>query len=160
MSFVNFLRSCKSRLAVAGSTKKVVVHMGNEANDLDSIACGLVGAFLTSHVDDTRCSVPLLPLARADLTRCTDSVCALKLAGIDDDVREHGLFLDELGAPQLAALQAAHRLELTLLDHNKLSTTMQPLAASVVRIIDHHKDEQCYNAKQRTVACLFCVLSG
>ena len=127
------------------NTRSTTVHcvLGNEAADLDSMASALIYAYYTAGGASAKPQssvVPLIDIARADFKLRTEAVYLFAEAGVDP---AQLLFADDL---DLDALHKAGALELTLIDHNKLSAARQQFSDCVTGIIDHHKDEGLFSS--------------
>jgi len=107
--------------------------MGNEAGDLDSLACAIAYAwYATRHLGQP--SVPLLRTPRGDLSLRAENLYALEFSDVDS---AHLLTSDELPSDSPPAIKYA------LLDHNALTGRFATdNDARVVAIVDHHEDEQ------------------
>jgi inorganic pyrophosphatase/exopolyphosphatase len=129
------------------SPVRVLAVLGNEAGDADSCVCAIGMARLLAHVappEDTRVIVPVLSVPRADFALQLDRLHLLRRAGLrgsgegvcwrPSDVA----FVDDV---DLAGLHAQGRLDLCLVDHNRLSDPLAGLAACVRLMVDHHVDE-------------------
>ena len=137
------------RLQEVGTVRLVV---GNEASDPDSCASAIAVARELAHAwpaaawPDT-VAAPVLAIPRADFKLQLDRVHLLRragLAGTGDGVDwspAHVTFIDEL---DWAALAKSGRLELFLVDHNKLPAALAAYGAHVREIVDHHEDEGEY----------------
>jgi len=124
--------------AVSAGVKPVQVVMGNEAGDLDSMACALVYAMLQAlRTNET--FFPVMNVPRNEMRLRKDNQECFRLAGIDESQL---ICIDEL---PLADLASKGRLALTIVDHNELSCRQEALAGSVIRIVDHHRDTGLYN---------------
>ena len=150
----SFLGACRVHLEAAlapGRTVRVRVALGNEGADLDSMVSALVYAAHRSAAGEDakgpQVMVPLINCARADFPLRTEAVELFKSLGLGP---ERLLFAEEADLRRLAA---EDRLEVTLLDHNRLSEATAFLKGTVVRILDHHRDEGCYSggAVQSTI---------
>jgi len=142
-NFVKFLQRSKSHC----NPSKIV--MGNESGDLDSTIAALVyGYFLsslsseTNEPDDIR--VPVLNYALNDFTLRPESVATLKQA---DVTPEYLTFIDQIN------LKSDTLVQVTLVDHNRLSSSQQFLAPLVTEVVDHHLDETAKlpNLKQSNI---------
>ena len=148
-----YARRCRAIAAAAASGgAPVTVVLGNEAADLDSMACALVVAYHAAvrandgDADSWGARVlPVLNAPRAELALRRDNLEALGAAGVRaDDL----VCADEL---DLAGLAVARKLALVLVDHNALSPRQDALAGAVAQIVDHHRDERLYRAAEREV---------
>jgi len=124
--------------AVSAGSKPVQVVMGNEAGDLDSMACAVVYARLEAlRTNET--FFPVMNVPRNEMRLRKDNQECFRLAGIDES---YLICIDELPILDLAS---KGRLALTMVDHNELSCRQAALAGSVIRIVDHHRDTGLYN---------------
>jgi len=133
-----------------GGSGKVKVVMGNEAGDIDSMGCAVVLAYFYAEVDGDF-TFPVINVPRDEMHLRKDNVEIFKVAGVSlDDL----IFIDEI---DLEGLAKAGRLELTIVDHNELSPRQDFLTASVVAIVDHHRDALLYKdtVKDERRFCLF-----
>ncbi|XP_078101035.1 exopolyphosphatase PRUNE1 [Sander vitreus] len=132
-----FLSSCRRALQVDQPGVRVHVVLGNEACDLDSMACSLAYAyFLSKRGESGMLAVPVLNIRQCELVLRSDSVFVLRQLSLSPDLL---LFRDQL---DLRALQRAGRLALTLVDHNVLPSSDSELEGAVVEVIDHHRLER------------------
>eukprot|EP00747_Dinoflagellata_sp_TGD_P120314 gnl/TRDRNA2_/TRDRNA2_173205_c1_seq8.p1 gnl/TRDRNA2_/TRDRNA2_173205_c1~~gnl/TRDRNA2_/TRDRNA2_173205_c1_seq8.p1 ORF type:complete len:362 (-),score=72.53 gnl/TRDRNA2_/TRDRNA2_173205_c1_seq8:450-1535(-) len=146
-----YLASAKKELENAkGGSGKVKVVMGNEAGDLDSMACALVLAFAYAESQDC-VWFPVINVPRDELRLRKDNVEVFKVGEVKE---EDLIFIDEIPLEDIAK---AGRLELTIVDHNELSPRQSYLTKSVTAIIDHHKDAMLYTdtVKEGARNCLF-----
>jgi len=150
------IRSLNAYLANLRTKQSLLVHvvLGNEAADLDSMASALMLAYFKSRVRQQkgRAYLPLINIPRAELALRRQALCLFDELGLNPE----GLFFrDEL---DLEALLAQGRLELTLVDHNRLTPSQEHLAPAVLGIVDHHRDEEQHrNAAERIVAPVGCA---
>jgi len=125
------------------------VVMGNEACDLDSVACAICYALFVHTTRGDKTCVPYLNIPREELPLRQEVLHVLSRAGIDPAVL---LFKDDLDLQRLVTAKsdadkhAKANLTLTLVDHNRLASTQEDLAPYVIGIIDHHADEKLYAA--------------
>lgn len=139
-----------SHRALRSTSANVLVVIGNQAADADSCVCAIGMARLlaeTASAEDTRVVVPVLAVERADFALQLDRLHLLRRAGLrgtgagvswrPSDVS----FVDEV---DLADLHAAGRLEICLVDHNRLCAPLAGLGDCVKTIVDHHQDEGAY----------------
>ncbi len=131
ISLQTYLVSAKENVANA----KLVV-LGNEAADLDSMASSIAYGYLCNMQGEQQV-LPVMPIPRADFILRTEAVYVFKEARINlDDV----VFFDEVDLGSLLRNGAG----LMLVDHNKLSPSLEKYSDHVVGILDHHKDEGLY----------------
>lgn len=137
----DFLYSARARLKSAMTQPAVrmpEVHivMGNESADLDSIVASIVRAYQLSLTNkDTGIYLPYINICREDLKLRKDVEYLLNQLNIST---EHLSFIDDPITPYV--IQERQRLNLHLVDHNKLNPKQSHLSGSVVSIIDHHID--------------------
>lgn len=120
------------------------IVMGNEAADLDSMASAVLYAWYLKLSKHDINIVPLINIPKADFKLRTEAVFLFNEAGVNIDSL---IFKDDV---DLKKLQAAGRLNLVLIDHNKLSADQSGLLDSVSEIIDHHADEKNYPDSAQT----------
>ncbi|XP_034251535.1 exopolyphosphatase PRUNE1 isoform X2 [Thrips palmi] len=107
-----------------------IIHiiLGNESCDLDSVVSALCLGLLM-HSQGTRSScIPVLNIPREEYALKTEVTYFLSKNGISEDLLT---FRDEV---DLAALHAAGRLRLTLVDHHALPERDRPLYASLASV--------------------------
>jgi len=119
--------------------KPVTVVLGNESADLDSIVSALTYAFLLhTKASSGSTVVPVVNIAREDFVLRTETVFIFKRLKLDPQ----GLvFIDDVN---LAELHAEQRLELVLVDHNRLGPQQAALEPAIIEILDHHDDQGAY----------------
>jgi inorganic pyrophosphatase/exopolyphosphatase len=141
-----FLRAGQAAATTPGT--KLYVVMGNEAADLDSIACAI--ALATSLDRDGVAAeanervIPLIAIPRDDFSLRADAAWLLRDLGVDVSSL---VFLDDLDVA--APPSGVEIAGLTLVDHNALSPRLAAsaaaaLASKTVLVIDHHDDEKKY----------------
>lgn len=133
------------------SMTTVRVVMGNEAGDLDSMACALVWAFYTYQPGQKVPVLPVLNVPREELRLRRDILEVFAVASLAIDEL---LFVEEVPLFELAN---ANKLELTLVDHNELSPRQSNLATAIRAIVDHHQDAALYQKTVRERNVLFPV---
>jgi exopolyphosphatase len=126
---------------LAGAKKKSaspdLVVMGNAAADLDSMVSAITYGYLRSFNETLTVVVPVMPIPRSDFDLRREAVYLFKLAGLDlADL----VFLDEIDLDGVLSAGAG----LILVDHNRLIPSMTDYGASVVGVLDHHRDEGLY----------------
>ncbi|SIQ62924.1 exopolyphosphatase [Alkalispirochaeta americana] len=136
-SFLQGLAKTKEKISSGRETLHCV--LGNEAADLDSMVSALVYSFYRSGPEETDLRIPVINIPRGDYKLRTEAVFLLRQAGIDPALLS---FIDEI---DLAGLHRAGRLELTLVDHNRLAGNQSDLADAVREIVDHHADEGLFS---------------
>jgi len=148
-----------------GDGMSIRVIMGNEAGDADSIVSALGLAYVLSREEEVASSakvlegdkemktmvVPVVSVPRADISLRRDVILLLDLAGVDvDDL----LYLDDdivtrhlLPPPAAVASSKTPPVTLTLVDHNRIRSSLSHLSSSVTYILDHHEDEGDHNIR-------------
>jgi exopolyphosphatase len=129
-----------------GRDQKLILVVGNEAGDLDSIVSSIGMAYLKSVVNKTPC-VPLIPFTREEFRLRRDAVYLFDLVGFvlcqTNESPKELVFVNELDEflKDSAGTKVNFPIELILTDHNK-RTIDHPLLenAKVIEIIDHHTD--------------------
>lgn len=120
------------------------IVIGNQAGDADSVISALVWAFLSSLLPE-KCSTTFIPVicgTRKDyLSSHPLEVMVLKKSGIDIASL---CFLEEV-EKKMNLLDKDGRLQLILVDHNKLAPDLHArFSNNVIQIVDHHADQCCY----------------
>lgn len=134
-----FVREAREAYVAARGDVHVVV--GNEACDLDSVACAVAYAYVESASSSSSSAmvVPIVSCAREDIYLRPDVVYALREVGVEiEDV----LCLDDVVDADVATPKS-----ICLVDHNALSARIFPRAwgGRVRRIIDHHEDARAHD---------------
>jgi len=145
--FASFLSSVPTTLAErteGNDGSSIDVVMGNEAGDADSIVAALGLGYVKSRQHGGAVAVPVVSVPRADVGLRRDVVLLLDLAGIpldgllclDDDVAQRLL-------PPTSddTAQSSPSTSLTLVDHNRIRSSLSHLSSRVAEIVDHHEDE-------------------
>lgn len=121
---------------------------GNQSSDMDSVVSAIAYSYFTHCRDASKQVIlPFVNITEADLSLRRDIQYALNNIGIQSK--------DLIFADDLKKLPADLRMQLILVDHNKLEGENETIMenqfhADVVAIIDHHKDEGLYlNASPR-----------
>lgn len=114
-----FLRQRQASWAAASA-----IVTGNEAADLDSLACALAYARLSTDA----AWVPVLQTRRADLRLRADNLLMLRHLGVDP---AHMCCVDDVHVQDGARV--------VLVDHNRATGPFT--TAAVVGVLDHHADE-------------------
>ena len=142
MSYVDFL-DCSSKLASdrlmqSNGNNSIQLVMGNEAGDADSIVSALSLAYVnTISSDDTNTlNIPLVSIPREDLPLRRDAVLLLDIAGINS---RDLVYMDDEIVNKLFAKTTASSI--TLVDHNRIRSSLFHLSERVSVILDHHEDE-------------------
>ncbi|KDN37221.1 DHH phosphoesterase, partial [Tilletiaria anomala UBC 951] len=114
--------------------------MGNEAGDLDSLACAIAFAYLShQRTPADRPWLPLVQTAQADFKLRLENQLALKACLIDE---QNVISLDDFTRWEEAERNEG-RVEAALVDHCKLSARWKG-NVDVKAVIDHHADETLY----------------
>lgn len=153
-SLADFLRECKYQVwALAGNKEELSplsLVIGNPAGDADSILSAITWAYVatttTASSSSTKSTIPILSIPRHDLmTQRPETLFLLNLAGVTPD--------DLVDLTDVHAARFGHA-HVTLVDHNRLDTTLQEsLDWTVTGVLDHHYDEGLYtNAALREIA--------
>jgi exopolyphosphatase len=110
--------------------------IGNESADLDSMASTLMYAFYLRCLqrDSAKVLIPLMNIPREDFALRRDVSYMFGQVGIDPGLL---IFRDEI---DLSDLHRRGRLQITLVDHNRLGRSQSALAGAVMEIVDHHQD--------------------
>lgn len=132
-----FLNSCRKNLIILDQLKQVYVVLGNEACDLDSTVSTLVTAYLFHKLNLAFGIIvfPVINVSREDLRLRTEVIYFLKKMNIPLDLL---ICKDEFN---FQTLYNDSKLSLILVDHNVLAPSDSFLETSVIRIIDHHLQE-------------------
>ncbi len=111
--------------------------LGNEAADLDSMASSLAYGYLLHQQHPDMVVLPVMSIPRADFKLRTEAVYLFQKAGVElADV----VFFDEIDFA--AAMESGANL--VLVDHNKLSPSLEQYNDNVTAVLDHHVDEGLY----------------
>ncbi|TPX70342.1 inorganic diphosphatase [Spizellomyces sp. 'palustris'] len=153
--FSSFLENAKATVKLP--KRSVTLVLGNEAADLDSVVSSLAYAFLR-HTNDVPPNtqtnrptyIPVVAIPRADFPLRTECTFALRDAFPTVDFQMALTFLDDINLDDLAETTD---LSLVLVDHNRLSPSLEKFAGHVTGVLDHHKDEGCnLEANPRMIA--------
>ena len=147
---------CDNDSTIAG--QKVQIIIGNEAGDADSIVSALVHGYVLSleegellktkktETEATTAYAALVGVPRADLALRRETTLLLDMAGVDLDQL---LCID--GPPSIVSLLApstdsdasagGKTLSISLVDHNRIRSSLRHLDTHVVEILGHHDDE-------------------
>ena len=142
-----FLRA--SRAALADPNASVALVMGNEAADLDSMACAVSFAYAAANGSGDGVGsvsfVAVIAVPREDFALRTDAAWLFRDVGVDVSAL---VFADEVDP---RALRDAGRLEgVTLVDHNRAAAAYESVADLVDVVVDHHEDEGKYPSTAST----------
>jgi len=121
-------------------SKRPFVHviLGNRAGDLDSIVSTVGFAYLQYCLEPEELYIPLANIKRSRLALRTEVAYLLKKRKIREDLL---IFREELN---LRTLHEKGMLKLILVDHNTLDPNDAYLGDSVVKVYDHHNNENKY----------------
>ena len=140
MSFPEFLES--SQISVSNRSKgpnddtsPIHLVLGNEAGDADSIISSLSLAYVNGRSSDFL-NVPLVSIQRSDLPLRRDVVYLLDMAGVSTDSL---LYIDDHTVNDI--LRDAAPTSMTLVDHNRIKSSLSFLSDNISEILDHHEDE-------------------
>ncbi|KAL7548121.1 hypothetical protein ACHAWF_011454, partial [Thalassiosira exigua] len=155
--FASYLSSVPSILGdsidVRNGSIRVVI--GNEAGDADSIISALGWAYVKTLEETARekdaaeggrhAVVPVVSVPRADLALRRDVLLLLDLAGIDAGVllcTDNDVVTQQLlPATTDNGEGSTPRTTVTLVDHNRIRSSLSHLSSLVSEIADHHEDE-------------------
>ena len=163
-NFISYLNTNDAARYAIDNDSKVHLIMGNEAGDADSIISALALSYIQQQqhlkIEDTeerKIVLPIISVPRADISLRRDVMLLLDLAGItnlddllyiDDDLVTLHLLLPTSTATSKATL--------TLVDHNRIKSSLSHLSSMVTEIVDHHEDEksheQVVDADKRSIA--------
>ncbi|KAJ6610469.1 exopolyphosphatase [Mycena sp. CBHHK59/15] len=143
-TLANFLLASKEKYlsdirATPAKGNEWTVVMGNEAGDLDSLACSIAYAWIQSEVQK-KPTIPLIQIDRDDLSLRAENLHSLKLAGINKPTEQL------LTTTDIQDIRPFPSNTFALVDHNRLgdSFSTESPGTTVVAVIDHHADEQLY----------------
>ena len=111
--------------------------MGNEAADLDSMASAIAYAYLLAATESDKTIVPVMPILRTDFKLRTEAVYVFDQAGINF---KNLIFMDDMDFETVVERVTG----LVLVDHNKLSGSLNQYGDKVAIILDHHRNENLY----------------
>lgn len=115
-------------------------HWFTRLQDMDSFASSILTAFFFHYMVAGQPVVPLINIPKSFLSLRADIVHVMTTLGID---RDWLLFVDDSCIENRKS--EGHDDKLFLVDHNKVTSTIDKLTGnSVVGIIDHHADEKLY----------------
>lgn len=148
-----FLRDTRTLLrdfrdSMTKQKKRLTLVLGNEAADLDSVACAVSLAYSLHLADDdeTRAYAPVVCVPREDFPLRADARWLLDHVGIDVDALT---FDGEISFETYArTTRDDDALRLVLVDHNAVasSSAYAAFADAVDAVVDHHDDEKKYPA--------------
>jgi len=140
--------------------RPVHVTIGNEAGDADSIVSALVHGHVLSleeRIEQRQegrslntLYAPVVGVPRYDLPLRRETTLLLKMAGVDLD---RVLCVDD--PPSIPSLlresdddgtsSTGGVTKISLLDHNRIRSSLQHLEGGIVEILDHHEDELAHS---------------
>jgi exopolyphosphatase len=150
-----FLRDARELVCASDSNAKkktpraerVTLVLGNEAADLDSVACAISLAYALHEANDdaSRAYVPVVCVPREDFSLRADARWLLESVGVDVDALTFG---GEIAFGDASGPIVDDRLRLVLVDHNALASASEyaSFASAVDAVVDHHDDEKKYPA--------------
>ena len=150
-----FLRDARELVRASDSNAKkktpraerVTLVLGNEAADLDSVACAISLAYALHEANDdaSRAYVPVVCVPREDFSLRADARWLLESVGVDVDALTFG---GEIAFGDASGPIVDDRLRLVLVDHNALASASEyaSFASAVDAVVDHHEDEKKYPA--------------
>jgi exopolyphosphatase len=144
LSFMDFLEHGYANASEGlkqSSDKSFQLTIGNEAGDADSIVSALSLAYVNNLCENTRnrINIPLISVPRADIPLRRDAVLLLDIAGVHTDEL---IYSDDELVNKLLADTADSSI--TLVDHNRIRSSLSHLSHKVSAILDHHEDEQSH----------------
>jgi len=124
-----------SRYALKSTGRPLTFVLGNEAGDLDSVACAIIyGCFLQELYGGKRSVIPVMNMGEQEMELRRDNMWVLKEIGVKPSSL---VYTDTFSLAEFSAKMGA---EIVLVDHNELSIFQESLSPKVVSIIDHHAD--------------------
>lgn len=120
-----------ARKSLLATKKPITWVLGNEAADLDSVACAIIYASHLAIIDETRTVIPVVNVPEDEHKLRKDNLWALRECGIDPSNLVYTDLLDKYNSDTS---------QVVLVDHNQLSVFQKSLGQKVTRIIDHHQD--------------------
>jgi exopolyphosphatase len=170
MSLFQFLRASQGTwkaLAAHSPLPKVNIVIGNEAGDADSMISAITYAYFRQASSAVGAGevevmhVPFISCKRADFNLRREASHLLDLAresecgaGADAALDSELLFLDDLDMHTVHTLARQSKLQISLVDHNKLTGQLamsSGLDECVCDIIDHHRDMNAHPVRDRFV---------
>ncbi|KAL3775091.1 hypothetical protein ACHAWO_000771 [Cyclotella atomus] len=145
LTFMDFLEHghaiASEGLKPISNEKSFQLTIGNEAGDADSIVSALSLAYVNNLCESARKSiiVPLVSVPRADIPLRRDAVLLLDMAGVHTDDL---IYSDDEIVSKLLADTADSSI--TLVDHNRIRSSLSHLSHKVSAILDHHEDEKSH----------------
>mmetsp|Transcript_42088 Transcript_42088/g.132621 ORF Transcript_42088/g.132621 Transcript_42088/m.132621 type:complete len:488 (-) Transcript_42088:82-1545(-) len=126
------------------TSQKLLLCMGNEAADLDSIVCAVAFALLcqvglVESLAPLRSSLclPVLNIPQQDFALRQDAELLFRELRVSPALLS---FMPDLSEEMLRQLLREGRLNVVLVDHNELKQEQKWLEPAVVGVIDHHED--------------------
>jgi inorganic pyrophosphatase/exopolyphosphatase len=171
MSLFQFLRASQGTwkaLAAHSPLPKVNIVIGNEAGDADSMISAITYAYFRQASSAVGAGevevmhVPFISCKRADFNLRREASHLLDLAresecgaGADAALDSELLFLDDLDMHTVHTLARQSKLQISLVDHNKLTGQLamsSGLDECVCDIIDHHRDMNAHPVRDRIMS--------
>lgn len=138
-SLNNYLRSLKGQWLNCN-----YVILGNEAADLDSMVAAVAYGYLLQFLHPKQVVLPLINIPRQEFVLRPEAIYLFALVGLGP---EDLIFSDDVDREELF-----RHTRIVLVDHNKLSPSLEDFSEQVCAILDHHRDEGLYgNADPRIV---------
>mmetsp|Transcript_30185 Transcript_30185/g.44898 ORF Transcript_30185/g.44898 Transcript_30185/m.44898 type:complete len:489 (-) Transcript_30185:100-1566(-) len=150
MTTKQFLQHYSSSSSPTPQKKRYNIIMGNEAGDADSIISSLAYSYVKSlddNDDETLIQQPIVCIPKDDLPLRRETTLLLDLCGIPYRRSDDLLFINDESIETLLSHghgdneEKNHILQLTLMDHNRIKSSLNHLSSNVVEIVDHHQDE-------------------
>lgn len=141
-SFVEFLESTQTNASerLKRNNTAIQLVMGNEAGDADSIVSALSLAHVTNlSRNSSSLHVPIVSIPRLDLPLRRDAVLLLDMAGISTNEL---IFVDD---EIVNGLLDSSDTAITLVDHNRIRSSLSHLSDKVSAILDHHEDVKSHD---------------
>ena len=160
LSFIDFLNNHSNNNVLAKQQKqKLILVMGNEAGDLDSIVSSICYSYylylvgnnlnltLTTSKEDNKANViiPLISFHRNDMILRRDVQLVLdKYCNISTKENNLHYISDEMVQNILSSSSSSsNNIQIVLMDHNQIQTSIKHMSNNVISIIDHHDDSIC-----------------
>ncbi|KAI8343585.1 hypothetical protein BC941DRAFT_509005 [Chlamydoabsidia padenii] len=145
MSINAFLDTIKQVLAEKLSETQIILVMGNDSADLDSIISALLIAYLNQKkvTSNTKLYVPLVKVPSCDLALRPEVTHVFRRAGIDASKL---IYIDQVNMAYWENSNNVVKPAILLVDHNRLTPPFSNFEhnCQVVSVIDHHVDEGAY----------------
>jgi exopolyphosphatase len=132
-SLNTFLAHAKSAVKTPKTAVPVLIVVGNESADLDSLSSSIVYAYLQSLKDKTKTVVPLTNIPKEELDLRPEYKWLLKQAHLST---EEVITLSDISSDTM------QNAEWVLVDHNVPTGPVAAHLDKVTGVIDHHSDEK------------------